>query len=117
MSGLLLIIPKILSFFLAEASALSICRPDSLNFSFSHRPATEILNKYRIKDYFCKNKKQMKFRILIISLIAAIAVQYPAFSQEAEISEDKVYELMFTDYDAACRMMESLREEADLPDW
>ena len=40
----------------------------------------------------------MKFRILIISLIAAIAVQYPAFSQEAEISEDKVYELMFTDF-------------------
>ena len=48
----------------------------------------------------------MKFRILIISLIAAIAVQYPAFSQEAEISEDKVYELMFTDYEAACKMME-----------
>ena len=59
----------------------------------------------------------MKFRILIISLIAAIAVQYPAFSQEAEISEDKVYELMFTDYEAACKMMESLRQQSELPQW
>lgn len=59
----------------------------------------------------------MKFRILIISLIAAIAVQYPAFSQEAEISEDKVYELMFTDYEAACTMMESLRQQSELPQW
>ena len=59
----------------------------------------------------------MKFRILIISLIAAIAVQYPAFSQEAEISEDKVYELMFTDYEAACKMMEQLRKQGELPQW
>lgn len=59
----------------------------------------------------------MKFRILIISLIAALAAQHPAFTQETEISEDKVYELMFTDYEAACTMMESLRRQSELPQW
>lgn len=59
----------------------------------------------------------MKFRILIISLITAIAVQHPALAREAEISEDKVYELMFTDYDAACTMMDELRRQSGLPQW
>ena len=59
----------------------------------------------------------MKFRILIIPLIAALAAQHPAFTQETEISEDKVYELMFTDYEAACTMMESLRRQSELPQW
>lgn len=59
----------------------------------------------------------MKSKFLLIFITALIAGAAPLPAKESEISEDKVYELMFTDYDAACRMMESLREEADLPDW
>ena len=59
----------------------------------------------------------MKSKLLLIFITALIAGAAPLPAKESEISEDKVYELMFTDYDAACRMMESLREEADLPDW
>ena len=61
----------------------------------------------------------MKFSYLILSFFALTAMILPARAEESsdEISEDKVYELMLTDYDQACNVMERLRQESGLPQW
>ncbi|MGM9747637.1 MAG: AraC family transcriptional regulator, partial [Candidatus Cryptobacteroides sp.] len=62
----------------------------------------------------------MKCRNLILSMLALVVIMLPALSAEPstyEISEDKVYELMLTDYEEACKVMKRLRQESGLPQW
>lgn len=61
----------------------------------------------------------MMRRYVILSMLTLVVSMLPALSAEpsTEISEDKVYELMLTDYEQACKVMERLRQESDLPQW
>ncbi|MGN1233154.1 MAG: helix-turn-helix transcriptional regulator [Candidatus Cryptobacteroides sp.] len=59
----------------------------------------------------------MKYHLLSILALAVSLLPSPAAEPSDEISEDKVYELMLTDYEQACRVMERLRQESGLPQW